>query len=89
MNSEATMEISSATGEADPASAPRVRSLKAARRDAIDRFEAEYVRALLQKSQGNVTRAAAMAEVSRQVIHKLITKHRLAPGRQVAVDACG
>jgi len=51
--------------------------LKAARRAAIDRFEVEYVRAVLEKAGGNVTRAATLAEVSRQVIHKLIAKHRL------------
>lgn len=52
-------------------------SLKAARRQANDRFEIEYVRALLEKTGGNVTRAAALADVSRQVIHKLIARHRL------------
>lgn len=54
-----------------------LRTLKAARREAINRFEVEYLRALLRKSGGNVTRAAALAEVSRQVIHKLIARHRL------------
>jgi DNA-binding NtrC family response regulator len=53
------------------------RCLRKARREAIDRFEVEYVRALLERSEGNVTRAAAIADVSRQVIHKLIAKHRL------------
>jgi DNA-binding NtrC family response regulator len=53
------------------------RSLRRARREAIDRFEVEYIRALLERSEGNVTRAAAIADVSRQVIHKLIAKHRL------------
>lgn len=52
-------------------------SLKVARREAIDRFEADYVRQLLRKTGGNVTRAAALADVSRQIIHKLIAKHRL------------
>ena len=56
---------------------PRSLTLKAARRQANDRFEIEYVRALLEKAGGNVTRAAALADVSRQVIHKLIARHRL------------
>lgn len=51
--------------------------LKDARRAAIDRFEVEYVRILLQKAGGNVTRAAALADVSRQIIHKLIARHGL------------
>lgn len=54
-----------------------VRSLRSARRQAVDRFEVEYVQQILRKSNGNVTKAAAIAEVSRQVIHKLIAKHRL------------
>jgi len=61
----------------EPASGREFRSLRRARRDAIDRFEIAYIRALLEKSEGNVTRAAAIADVSRQVIHKLIAKHRL------------
>ena len=60
-----------------PSSGIEFRRLKAARRAAIDRFEVEYVRELLQRSQGNVTKAAILADVSRQVIHKLIAKHRL------------
>ncbi|HXK18578.1 MAG TPA: helix-turn-helix domain-containing protein [Polyangiaceae bacterium] len=61
----------------EPASGREFRSLRRARREAIDRFEVEYVRALLERAGGNVTRAAAIADVSRQVIHKLIAKHRL------------
>lgn len=60
----------------EPVSTVQFRKLRAARRDAIDRFEAEYIRDLLRKADGNVTRAAAIADVSRQVIHKLIAKHR-------------
>lgn len=48
-----------------------------ARRTAADVFEKRYVEHVLGKSDGNVTRAAAIAEVSRQVIHKLMTKHGL------------
>jgi len=61
----------------EPSSARELRSLRRARREAIDRFEVEYIRALLERAEGNVTRAAALADVSRQVIHKLIAKHRL------------
>lgn len=60
-----------------PLSGVELCSLRLARRQAVDRFEVEYVQALLRKSKGNVTKAAALAEVSRQVIHKLIAKHQL------------
>ena len=54
-----------------------LRSLRVARREAINRFELEYVRELMRNADGNVTLAAARAHVSRQAIHKLIAKHGL------------
>ena len=50
--------------------------LRIARRAASDRFEQAYVDAVLARTQGNVTRAAAIAEVSRQMMQKLLRKHR-------------
>ncbi len=52
-------------------------TLRVARREAADAFERKYVQALLLRADGNITRAAALAEVSRQVIHALISKHGL------------
>ena len=51
--------------------------LRLARRAAVDSFELSYLKALLAKADGNVTRAAALARVSRQAIHLLMTKHGL------------
>jgi transcriptional regulator with GAF, ATPase, and Fis domain len=51
--------------------------LREARRDASDDFERRYLRALLARTSGNVTRAAAIAEVSRQMIQKLMRKQGL------------
>jgi transcriptional regulator with PAS, ATPase and Fis domain len=65
----AAVAMVSAAGNVDP--------LRVARRNAADAFEKRYVEHVLGKSEGNVTRAAAIAEVSRQVIHKLMTKHGL------------
>ena len=59
------------------ASTSALEPLRIARRNAADEFEKRYVEHVLGKSDGNVTRAAAIAEVSRQVIHKLMTKHGL------------
>jgi transcriptional regulator with GAF, ATPase, and Fis domain len=56
---------------------PPVAPLRTARRDAAERFEREYVRSLLETSGGNITRAAAMAGVSRQMIQKLARKYGL------------
>jgi two-component system response regulator GlrR len=54
-----------------------VSPLRVARREAADTFERKYVKAVLAKTDGNITRAAALAEVSRQAIHLLIAKHGL------------
>ena len=51
--------------------------LRIARREAMDSFEQRYLRRLLAKADGNITRAAAIAEVSRQTIHFMITRHGL------------
>jgi transcriptional regulator with GAF, ATPase, and Fis domain len=65
----AAVAIVDGSGNVDP--------LRVARRNAADIFEKRYVEQVLGRSEGNVTRAAAIAEVSRQVIHKLMSKHGL------------
>jgi len=63
--------------EAPPVLEPTMlEPLRIARRAASDRFEQAYVDAVLARTQGNVTRAAAIAEVSRQMMQKLLRKHR-------------
>lgn len=56
--------------------------LREARRNAADNFERDYVRGLLERTQGNVTRAAAIAEVSRQMVQKLMRKYGLSAQEQ-------
>jgi transcriptional regulator with PAS, ATPase and Fis domain len=63
--------------EAAPAAPEEFSPLRVARREAADAFERRYVQGLLIRADGNITRAAALAEVSRQVIHALISKHAL------------
>ena len=66
------------TSFAPPAlSGQNLAPLRVARREAVDSFEQTYLKTLLAKAGGNVTRAAALAEVSRQAIHLLMVKHRL------------
>jgi transcriptional regulator with GAF, ATPase, and Fis domain len=50
-------------------------TLRRARKIANDAFEREYLRALLGMVDGNVTRAAVVAGVSRQLLTKLVRKH--------------
>jgi transcriptional regulator with GAF, ATPase, and Fis domain len=49
--------------------------LRVARREANDAFERSYVAAVYAKAGGSVTRAATLAEVSRQLMQKLLKKH--------------
>lgn len=68
------------SGDAPQQTAPRTLrdgSLREARRAAAAAFEREYVTLLLTNSGGNITRAAATAGVSRQMIQKLARKYGL------------
>jgi transcriptional regulator with GAF, ATPase, and Fis domain len=58
------------------ASSPtEVLPLRIARREANDAFERDYLAAVLAAAEGNVTRAAGLAEVSSQNIQKMLKKH--------------
>jgi len=48
-----------------------------ARRSLLDSFERSYVKALLERHEGNVSQAAAAAQVDRVHLHRLIRRHRL------------
>jgi transcriptional regulator with PAS, ATPase and Fis domain len=58
----------------------RLLALPEARREAGDAFERAYLQAVLARTGGNVTRAAAIAEVSRQMLQKLMRKHGVGGG---------
>jgi DNA-binding NtrC family response regulator len=49
--------------------------LRIARREASDAFERGYLRRLLARTGGNIRRGAAIAEVSRQMIQRLMRRH--------------
>jgi transcriptional regulator with PAS, ATPase and Fis domain len=63
-----------------PESLRELLPLRLARRDAMDAFERGYVRAVLDRAGNNVSRAASVAEVSRQMLQKLMRKHAVAGG---------
>jgi DNA-binding NtrC family response regulator len=48
-----------------------------ARRRLLDAFEQSYVRALLERHEGNVSQAAETARVDRGYLHRIIRRHRL------------
>jgi DNA-binding NtrC family response regulator len=73
---DALDEISNAALDASVEGAGNpILPLRVARREASDAFERQYVETVLARTSGNVTRAAALAEVSRQMIQKLLRKH--------------
>jgi DNA-binding NtrC family response regulator len=63
------------TGALEPEPGAELLPLRVARREANDAFERQYLAAALAATGGNVTRAAARAEVSRQILQKLLKKH--------------
>ena len=59
---------------------PEVRStFQEARHRVLDAFEREYVRALLERHQGNVSAAAREAGLARSAFYRLLGRHQLAP----------
>jgi transcriptional regulator with GAF, ATPase, and Fis domain len=68
----------------EPQASQEALPLRVARREASDGFERRYVLAMLARTGGNVSRAAAIAEVSRQMLQKLMRKHGVTSGTHVA-----
>ncbi|MDP9034935.1 MAG: sigma 54-interacting transcriptional regulator [Myxococcota bacterium] len=52
--------------------------LRVARREASDAFERGYLLAVLANAGGNISKASRLAEVSRQMLNKLMRKHGVA-----------
>jgi DNA-binding NtrC family response regulator len=67
----------SAPQELADRAAVELRPLRLARREASDAFERSYMAALLTKTNGRVGAAARVAEVSRQMLNKLMRKHAI------------
>jgi transcriptional regulator with PAS, ATPase and Fis domain len=57
------------------AGAGNVTDYQAARRTAIERFERDYCKTLLDSASGVVARAAERSGISRQMFHRLLRKH--------------
>jgi transcriptional regulator with PAS, ATPase and Fis domain len=79
LDTDATAEPSAAAGPAFPILDERgkVAPLHDARRNTAHALESAYLKHVLGQASGNVTRAAAMANISRQMLHRLMSKHRI------------
>ena len=60
--------------------------LKEARQAWIESFESVYVRDVLRKSAGNVTRAAERAGVSRRFLQRMVARLGIKPAEVGATD---
>lgn len=73
---ERSLPLSGDSAPPPPSPSPvQLLPLREARRQASDAFEREYLKQLLAQTGGNVSRAASLAEVSRQMIQKLMRQH--------------
>ncbi|NNK14022.1 MAG: sigma-54-dependent Fis family transcriptional regulator [Desulfofustis sp.] len=54
-------------------------SFSEAKAQAIEKFEQEYLRAILRHSQGNISSAARQAKKERRALGRLIKKHQINP----------
>jgi DNA-binding NtrC family response regulator len=52
-----------------------------AKAEAVSIFEREYLRDLLAKNDGNISRAAREAGMDRKTIHRMLSKYEIAPPR--------
>jgi len=75
LNSQSQRSPAGPTASVPPPANGKLAPLRIARREAADEFERAYLEQLLARTDGNVTRSAAIAEVSRQMIQKLLRKH--------------
>jgi DNA-binding NtrC family response regulator len=62
------------------ATVPTHLPLKEARLAWVEQFETVYVRGLLERSKGNVTRAAAMAGVNRRFLQRMMARLAIRSG---------
>ncbi len=64
---------------AEPEDDPESGGYRVARRRATDQFEREFIRELLRRTGGNLSRAAREARMDRKHLRELIRRHDLAP----------
>jgi DNA-binding NtrC family response regulator len=52
---------------------------KLAKNQLVDHFEKDYIVKLLERNQGNISRAAREAQIERAYLQRLVRKHDLNP----------
>jgi DNA-binding NtrC family response regulator len=59
-------------------------AFRPAKEKLVSEFERVYLRLLVSRAGGNMARAARMANIDRTTLYRLVEKHRLGSGRDVA-----
>jgi DNA-binding NtrC family response regulator len=72
--------------EAGRLTADYTRPFKEAKNELIERFEREYIRRLLERTGGNMARAARAAGIDRKYMYLLMKKHGMEPGEVPAEE---
>ncbi len=63
--------------DSDMLRTPAKSNYKKAKKEWMDSFEKKYLSTLLERHNGNISKAAREAKVNRKTIHRLLKRHRL------------
>jgi len=81
LGEESLPDLESASGERGPgASADLDLPFKEAKERLVEGFERDYLRNLLERCEGNISRASREADIDRVYLRKLLKKHGIEPG---------
>jgi len=70
------------SGEARKISFDPTLTFREQKERAVERFEEAYLRWLLERAGGNISRGAREADMDRKYLHKLAIRHELHPGKK-------
>jgi DNA-binding NtrC family response regulator len=74
-------ELTGRNGDAPRLTVTADRPYHEAKADAVSMFEQQYLRDLLLKNDGNISRAARHAGMDRKTIHRMLSKYEMVPPR--------
>jgi DNA-binding NtrC family response regulator len=80
LGEEALPELVASDDERGPVTADLDLPYKEAKERLVEGFERDYVRNLLERCEGNISRAAREANIDRVYLRKLLRKHGIEPG---------
>ncbi|NVJ10697.1 sigma 54-interacting transcriptional regulator [Myxococcus sp. AM001] len=79
LGEEALPDLESADSERGPSAADLDLPFKEAKERLVEGFERDYLRNLLERCEGNISRASREADIDRVYLRKLLKKHGIEP----------